>query len=202
MRAALLLTVLSFSLAAASRAQDVPDCSALLSEAEVRETCGVPDATVGADGGRSACQITAQRPGTASMMTVVASVQESAEAARATVEMAGVVGRAAEGQGAPGEGNAAMGQVAELLGLQSEDAPEVEAVSDEEAEFRALPDLGDGGVRYVTDLSGALGSATHTVLFSHGALVVKLESAVIANRAGVCTADGLEVLARRVAGRL
>ncbi|MEM1118631.1 MAG: hypothetical protein AAGJ11_19150 [Bacteroidota bacterium] len=202
MRALSLLLVL-FVLALPSQAQDaLPDCASLLSEAEVRTTCGVADAAVTVDAGRTSCQISAQRPGTASMMTVVASVQDSPEAARATVEMAGVIGQAGEGQTALGEGNAAMGQVAEMLGIQSPDAPEAADVSDEEAAFRALPDLGDGGVRYVTDLSGALGAATHTVLFAHGALVVKLESAIVADRAGVCTADGLETLARRVASRL
>lgn len=198
-----LLALAAVALASAPHAQDLADCASLLTADEIRATCAVPEAAVEVETTPSDnCQITAQREGTASMMTVVVSAQDSPEAAQATVQMGAMMGQAAEGQTAPGEGNAAMGQVAELLGIQSPDAPEAEAVSDEEAAFRALPDLGDGGARYVTDLSGASGAATHTVLFSHGALAVKLESAIVAGRAGVCTADGLEVLARRVASRL
>ncbi len=55
---------------------------------------------------------------------------------------------------------------------------------------------------YVTDLGGAMSIKTHTVTCSIGATLVKLESGIVANRAGVCTADGLETLARIVASRL
>jgi hypothetical protein len=75
-------------------------------------------------------------------------------------------------------------------------------VSAEDAASRDLPDLGDGGVRYVTEAASGIGLVTHAVVFSDGATVVKLESGVVAGRAGVCTVNGLEALARRVAGRL
>lgn len=190
-------------LATAAHGQGLPDCASLLSAEEVRETCGVPSATLGAERlSEATCALTAEREDTASQLSVTVKVLESPQAAQGTVEVERLTGTAADGQSAPGMGNEVVGQLAETLGIQSAGAPEAEAVSDEEAAFRELPDLGDGGVRYVMDMGGALGIATHTVTFSSGATVAKLESRVLANRAGVCTADGLEALARRLASRL
>lgn len=200
MRALFLLVV--SGLISTSVAQELPDCATLLTASEIQTTCGVPDAIVEATARTGACSISAQREGTVSMLSVVVTVLDSVEEAQATVAMAGVMGEATDGQSMPGVGNEAIGQVAELLGLQDPNAPEADAVSEAEAAFRELPDLGDGGVRSVSDFGGALGTLTHTVVFSSGATLVKLESGIVANRAGVCTADGLEVLARRVAARL
>ena len=190
-------------LASQAGAQGLPDCASLPSADEVRTTCGVPGATVEVERTPAGeCRLTAQRDGTASMLTMLANVFESAQEAQATVALARLMGSASDGQSAPGMGNEIMGQMAETLGIQRAGAAEAGDVSAEEAAFRELPDLGDGGVRYVTDVSGALGLVTHTVLFSSGAIVVKLESGIVADRAGVCTADGLEALARGIGGRL
>jgi len=47
-----------------------------------------------------------------------------------------------------------------------------------------------------------MGIVTHTVVFSSGATLVKLESGIVADRAGVYTVDTLEPLARLIADRL
>ena len=197
------LFILVLTLASVAQSQTLPDCASLLTTDEVRSLCEITEVTVQATRNASGdCSATVQREDTASLLTMAATVQESREAAQLSVQMAGAVGEAGDGLSVEGEGNAAISQVAGMLGLQDADAPEAEDVSDEEAAFRTLPDLGDGGVRYVTDTSGAMGVATHTVMFSSGAVLVKLESGIVAGRAGICTADGLERLARRVAGRL
>ena len=184
-------------------AQDLPDCDGLLSVAEVRDACGVPTATLGASRLSDAtCVLTAEREGTASQLSVTVKVLESVQAAQGTVEVDRLTGTAASGQSTEGIGNEVMGDLATMLGMQDADAPEADPVSDEEAAFRELPDLGDGGVRYVMDMGGAMGYVSHTLTFSSGATIVKMEASALANRAGVCTADGLEVLARRLAGRL
>jgi hypothetical protein len=190
------------AVSSATAAQDLPDCASLLSVEEVRETCGVPATLSATRLSDDTCSLAAERDGTASGLSVTVKVLESAEAAQGTVEMGRLAGGAASGQSTPGMGNEVMGQLAETLGIQSPDAPEAETVSEEAAAVRDLPDIGDGGVRYVMDVGGAMGVATHTVVFSSGATVAKLESTVVANRASVCTADGVEVLARRLAGRL
>ena len=193
----------AMAVAAAPSAQDLPDCASLLSVEEVRETCGVPTATLGASRlSDVACALTAEREDTASQLSVTIKVLESVEAARGTVEVDRLAGTAASGQSTEGIGNEVMGSLATVLGMQDADAPEAAPVSEGEAAFRELPDLGDGGVRYVMDMGGAMGILTHTLTFSSGVTVAKMESRALANRAGVCTADGLEVLARRIASRL
>ena len=201
-RLPVLLALLALGLAPVV-AQELPACATLLTADEIRSTCGVTDATVDASTSRDGrCSITAQRDGSVSTFTLHAYVDQDARTAAATVALARALGQSSGGSNAPGDANRAIGQVFEVLGVQDADAAPAEGVSAEDAALRELPDLGDGGVRYVSDAAGALGLITHTVVFSDGATVVKLESGIAAGRAGVCTVDGLETLARRVAGRL
>lgn len=208
MRLPVLALLVLAGLPLSARAQEAVSCAPLLSAAEVQSTCGVPDAIVESTDGSKSCQVTARRPNSASLLTVVASVQETAGAAAATVEAARLMGRAADASRAEGEpggsddSDAALGQVLDVLGLGDPEAEAADDVSDEDAASRDLAALGDGGVRYVVDATAGVGLVTPTVVFSSGATVVRLESAVIAGRAGLCTVDALETLAGLVAGRL
>lgn len=189
-------------ISAASSAQG-GDCASILSQAEVRSVCAVPNAVLEVyETSAGECQLTAKRPGSVSALIINVNPFESETEARASLMAVRMVGEAVNGLAVPGLGNEVMGQMAETLGLQSPDAPAAADASDEEAEFRELLDLGDGGVRFVSDLSGASAVATHTVAFSAGATLVKLESSIVAGRAGVCRVDDLEVLARRMSSRL
>ena len=203
------LSVLAFvACALPAVAQDVlPSCASLLSEAEVRATCGISDFVfdVSRDN-ESTCQISAQREGTVSALRITLAVQDNAEAARMSVGVARTVGLASDDSrgtaGDTGEAGEALGQVFEMLGVQDASAEEAADVSDAEAATADLPDLGDGGVRYLSDATGAIGVVTHTVVFSSGAMLVKLESGIVADREGVCTVDTLDPLARLIADRL
>ena len=204
---ALLFAVAALVLSIPAMAQDtLPSCASFLSAAEIRSTCGVSDFVFETSPDReTTCQITAQRNGSVSALTVNVSTQDNAEAARMSVEVARAIGKAADDSretgGDPGDGAEMMGQVFEMLGVQEEGAAEVEGVSDAEATSRDLPALGDGGVRYVSEAAAGLGLVTHTVVFSSGAVLVKVESGIVADRAGVCTVETLEPLARLVADR-
>ena len=183
--------------------QDAPSCATLLTADEIRSTCGVAEATVEVSTtGDDRCRISAQRPGAVSAFVLDVYAERDAQMAAATVEIARALGRSSSGSAAPGDADRALGQVFEVLGVQDAGAEAADGVSAEDAALRELPDLGDGGVRYVSDAAGGIGLVTHAVVFSDGATVVKLESGIVAGRAGVCTVDGLEALARRVAGRL
>ncbi|MEO0559476.1 MAG: hypothetical protein AAF170_14970 [Bacteroidota bacterium] len=205
MRASLLM---AFAVAASLpvSAQSVPDCAALLTEQEIRSTCGVPEAVVAVSQGSDSCQITAQRDGTASMLRVTLALQDNAEAAQMSVEVARSLGQASDdSRGSAGntsEAEQALGQVLQMLDVQDSDAAEAQDVSDAEAARKDLPALGDGGVRYVSDAASGMGLVTHTIVFSSGATLVTMESGVIAGRAGVCTVETLEPLAQLVSDRL
>jgi hypothetical protein len=152
------------------------------------------------------CQISAQREGTLSALMVSLAVQDNAEAARLSVDLARSLGHASDDSraraGDPGEAGAALGQVFEMLGMQESDAAEAGSVSAAEAATQDLPALGDGGVRYVSDATAGMGLVTHTVVFSTGATFVKLESAIVDDRAGVCAVDTLVPIAHLIADRL
>ncbi|GAB5536130.1 MAG: hypothetical protein Rubg2KO_23790 [Rubricoccaceae bacterium] len=189
-------------------AQGTPvSCDPLLSEAEIQSTCGVSDIVFEVSRDReSGCQISALREGTVSGLMVTVAVQDNAEAAQMSVEVARSLGHASDESrgtgGDTGEAGEALGQVFEMLGVQDAGAEEAQGVSDAEAATKELPGLGDGGVRYVSDATAGIGLVSHTIVFSSGALLVKLESGIVADRAGVCTAETLEPLARLVADRL
>ncbi|WP_412070219.1 hypothetical protein [Rubrivirga sp. IMCC43871] len=202
-----LLVVVAFGRSPAAAQDALPACETLLSAAEIRSTCSVADATVditqGTDG---RCLTTAQRPGSVSTFTLNVYVDENPQVAAATVDLARALGQAADqsrsGAGASGERVQVLGQVFEALGAQDPSAAPAEAVSADEARTRDLPGLGDGGVRYVSEAASGIGLVTHAVVFTSGATVVKLESGIVAGRAGVCAVGTLEALARRIAGRL
>ena len=203
-----LMAVFALAVPCTVAAQEaLPSCATLLSAAEIGSTCGVSDFEfdVSPDN-ETACQITAQRDGAVSGLTVTLNTQDSPEAAQMAVELARTIGRASDDSrataGDPGQGAEAMGQVFELLGVQDADAEEDAGVPDAEAATQDLPSLGDGGVRYVSEAAAGIGLITHTVTFSSGAVLVELKSAIVADRAGVCTVSTLEPLAQRVADRL
>ena len=194
--------------AAPSRAQDaLPSCASLVSSSEIQSTCGVSDFTFETSPDReSGCQISAQRNGAVSALVITLAVQDNAAAAQASVEVARAIGLTSDDSrataGDTGQAGEALGQVFEVLGVQDESAAAAPGVSDAEAASRDLPDLGEGGVRYVSDATAGMGLITHTVVFSSGATLVKMESGIAADRAGVCTVDTLEPLARLIANRL
>ena len=204
---ALLSILLATVLTLPAWAQDVISCTPLLSAAEVESACGVSDFEfeVSRDS-ESGCQISAMRDGTASGLMVTLAVQDNAEAARMSVEVARSLGQASDDSranaGDPGEAGEVLGQVFEMLGVQDAGAAEDPGTSDAEATMQDLPNLGDGGVRYLSDAAAGMGLISHTVVFSTGPLLVKLESGIVADRAGVCTVETLEPLARVIASRL
>lgn len=196
------------SVSAPVLAQDaLPPCASLLTEAEVRSACGVSDVVfeVSRDND-TACQISAQREGAVSALMVTLAVQDNVQGARMSVDVARSLGQASdESRGTAGDtddAEQAIGQVFELLGVQDAGAPEAQDVSNAESAMKDLPALGDGGVRYVSDATAGMGIVNHTIVFSSGATLIKLESGIVAGRAGVCTVETLEPLARLIADRL
>ena len=181
----------------------------LLTAAEIESACGASYAVVETSQGRdSSCQISVRREGAASALIVVVSDQECRDAARASVEAARAIATASDASREEdgqvedgGDADDAVGQVFDSLfgqdtAAQPADIPDAWVTSAE------LPTLGDGGVRYVVDATAGIGVVTPTVVFSSGTTLAKLESIVVANRAGVCPVEALEPLARRIASRL
>ncbi len=125
---ALLASALALSLAPLASAQ-VPDCATLLTAQEIQSTCGVPGAEIGFNSSRTSCMVSAQHRGAVSALNVVVSQHETVRGARMTVEMASALGAASDGQTTKGDGDEAIGQLAQVLGVQDANAPEAAPVS-------------------------------------------------------------------------